>query len=174
MSAKLINYNTEARSHPRGSLPGSSPPRSLPPKWGSPLSSSRPPTTPYASAAAPKSPRASPFSWKNWSGGREQASRLRAASRCLPIWSIWGSRPWDSRWKGLSLRLPQPYHFGGPVSHSLVENRTKVFDNQEVRGSEFLRPVKTAAKRRKLATAGTRNVVLAATARFISAGDSLL
>ena len=31
-----------------------------------------------------------------------------------------------------------------------VENRTKVFDNEEVRGSEFLRKVKQAAKKRKL------------------------
>ena len=31
-----------------------------------------------------------------------------------------------------------------------VENRTKVFDNKEVRGSEFLRKVKKAAKNHKL------------------------
>ena len=31
-----------------------------------------------------------------------------------------------------------------------VENRTQVFDNEEVRGSEFLRKVKKAGKQRKL------------------------
>jgi hypothetical protein len=32
-----------------------------------------------------------------------------------------------------------------------VENRTKVFDNEEVRGSEFLRKVRKAARKHKLA-----------------------
>ena len=68
-------------------------------------------------------------------------------------------------------KRPEP---DGLLKAATLENRTQLFDNREVKGSESLRKVKAIAKRDSSVTAGTPNAALVATARFTSASDSPL
>jgi mRNA interferase HicA len=53
--------------------------------------------------------------------------------------------------QGADIDLSQHNGFWNGRRYSILENRTKVFENWEVKGREFLRKVKSIAKRNKLA-----------------------
>jgi hypothetical protein len=73
----------------------------------------------------------------------------------------------------LSPGLARIRGFALKISEGEVENRTKVFDNEDARGGKFLDKVRRAARRHRLACRWSPERGAGAMAPFISAGDSL-